>query len=105
MNALSHLVEGYADGTDIDLGEREYGLALSFDHELDMISASLGYISTFISDTMKDEGEGGLFLSDNNLDNRVTDVIIDSDGDPVTELIEPFKRLRDQVKSAKVLSK
>lgn len=57
MNALGHLVEVYAGGTDIALGEREFGLAQAFDHELDMVSASLGYISTFISNTMKDEGE------------------------------------------------
>jgi dynactin 1 len=57
VNALGHLVDMYADATDIDLGERELGLAQAFDHELDNVSASLAFISTFISNTMKDEGK------------------------------------------------
>lgn len=58
MHTFGHLVDMYSEGFDYDLGERELGYALSFDHELDNVSASLALISTYISDTMKDEGKG-----------------------------------------------
>ncbi|KAL5533874.1 hypothetical protein ACEPAG_334 [Sanghuangporus baumii] len=86
--AFGHLVEMYSEGLEYDLGERELGYALTFDHELDNLSASLALISSYISDIMKDE-----------------DVSVDSDDDPVAELIEPFKHLLDQIKGAKVMSK
>lgn len=50
-------MEMYSEGLDYDLGERELGSALTFDHELDNLSASLALISSYISDIMKDEGE------------------------------------------------
>ncbi|KAL5476529.1 hypothetical protein ACEPAI_3386 [Sanghuangporus weigelae] len=86
--AFGHLVELYSEGLEYDLGERELGYALAFDHELDNLSASLALISSYISDIMKDE-----------------DVSVESDDDPVAELIEPFKHLLDQIKGTKVMSK
>ncbi|EJD03547.1 dynactin [Fomitiporia mediterranea MF3/22] len=86
--AFGHLVEMYSEGFDFDLGERELGYAQSFDHELDNLSASLALISSNISDIMKDE-----------------DVTVESDDDPEVELIQPFKRVLDQVKGTKVMSK
>ncbi|KAL5535863.1 hypothetical protein ACEPAF_3957 [Sanghuangporus sanghuang] len=85
---LGHLLEMYSEGLEYDLGEQELGYALTFDHELDNLSASLALISSYISDIMKDE-----------------DVSVKSDDDPVAELIEPFKRLLDQIKGTKVMSK
>ena len=54
--AFGHLAEMYFEGLDYDLGERELGYALAFDHELDNLSASLALISSCVSDIMKDEG-------------------------------------------------
>lgn len=88
VHTFGHLVDMYSEGFDYDLGERELGYALSFDHELDNVSASIALISTYISDIMKDE-----------------DVTVESDDDPTPILIEPFKKLLDQVKGTKVMSK
>lgn len=53
---FDHLAETYFSGFDFDLGERELGYALSFDHDLDMFAASLGLVKTSIEAVMKDDG-------------------------------------------------
>lgn len=53
---FEHLAETYFDRFDYDLGERELGYALSFDHDLDVFSASIGLTKTSISTLMQDDG-------------------------------------------------
>ncbi|OAX37534.1 hypothetical protein K503DRAFT_850414 [Rhizopogon vinicolor AM-OR11-026] len=86
---FDHLAETYFDGFEQDLGERELGYALSFDHDLDVFAASIGLTKTSVAAILNDE-----------------DVILDMGGyDPEEELIEPLQKLLEQCKSAKVLSK
>ena len=54
---FDHISETYFAGFDFDLGERELGYALSFDHDLDMFAASLGLVKTSIEAAMKEDGE------------------------------------------------
>jgi dynactin 1 len=53
---FEHLAETYFDGFDHDLGERELGYALSFDHDLDVFSAAIGLTKTSISAVLQDAG-------------------------------------------------
>ncbi|KAG1742767.1 dynein associated protein-domain-containing protein [Suillus paluster] len=86
---FDHLAETYFDGFEQDLGERELGYALSFDHDLDVFAASIGLTKTSVAVILNDE-----------------DVVLDMGGyDPEEELIEPLQKLLEQCKSAKVLSK
>ena len=54
---FDHIGETYFAGFDFDLGERELGYALSFDHDLDMFAASLGLVKTSIEAAMKEDGK------------------------------------------------
>ena len=54
---FDHISETYFAGFDFDLGERELGYALSFDHDLDMFAASLGLVKTSIEAAMKEDGK------------------------------------------------
>ncbi len=56
QSQFDHLSETYFSGFEYDLGERELGYALAFDHDLEMFAASLGRIKTSIMAIMKDEG-------------------------------------------------
>ncbi|KIJ13750.1 hypothetical protein PAXINDRAFT_170080 [Paxillus involutus ATCC 200175] len=86
---FDHLAETYFSGFDQDLGERELGYALSFDHDLDAFAASIGLTKTSVATILRDE-----------------DVVLELGGyDPETELFEHLQKLLDQCKSAKVLSK
>lgn len=51
-----HLAETYFDGFEQDLGERELGYALSFDHDLDVFAASIGLTRTSVATILNDEG-------------------------------------------------
>ncbi|KAI9569455.1 dynein associated protein-domain-containing protein [Boletus coccyginus] len=86
---FDHLAETYFSGFDQDLGERELGYALSFDHDLEVFAASIGVTKTSVAAILRDE-----------------DVVLEMGGyDPEPELFEPLQKLLDQCKSAKVLSK
>jgi dynactin 1 len=54
---FSHLAETYFKDFDFDLGERELGLALSLDHDLDVYASSMGLTKTAVEATLNDEGE------------------------------------------------
>ena len=54
---FDHISETYFAGFDFDLGERELGYALSFDHDLDMFAASLGLVKTSIEAVTKEDGK------------------------------------------------
>ncbi|KAG6911272.1 hypothetical protein DXG01_002111 [Tephrocybe rancida] len=86
---FDHLAETYFDGFEHDLGERELGYALSFDHDLDMFSASIGLAKTSVESILKEE-----------------EVTLDMGGyDIQTELFAPLQTLLDSSKSAKNVSK
>ncbi|EIN14288.1 dynactin [Punctularia strigosozonata HHB-11173 SS5] len=86
---FKHLGETFFDDFDHDLGERELGYALSFDHDLDMFAAAVGLSKTQIAQTLKDE-----------------DIIVElGDLDAEEALFEPMQKLLDQCKTAKVLSR
>ncbi|CCL98838.1 uncharacterized protein FIBRA_00843 [Fibroporia radiculosa] len=86
---FDHLVETYFNGIEFDLGERELGFALSFDHDLEMFAASVGLIKTSVAAIMKDQ-----------------DVDIElGELDAEAEFFNPLQGLLDQCRGAKVLSK
>ncbi|EGN93727.1 hypothetical protein SERLA73DRAFT_172019 [Serpula lacrymans var. lacrymans S7.3] len=86
---FDHLAETYFNGFEHDLGERELGYALSFDHDLDIFGASIGLTKTSVEAIVKDQ-----------------DVVLDMGGyDPEVELFEPLYKLLDQCKTARVLSR
>ncbi|KAG1728860.1 uncharacterized protein EDB91DRAFT_1313227 [Suillus paluster] len=53
---FDHLAETYFDGFEQDLGKRELGYALSFDHDLDVFAASIGLTKTSVAVILNDEG-------------------------------------------------
>jgi dynactin 1 len=53
---FDHLAETYFNGFEHDLGERELGYALSFEHDLDVFAASIGLTKTSVAAIVKDEG-------------------------------------------------
>lgn len=53
---FDHLAETYFNGFDHDLGERELGYALSFEHDLDIFAASIGLTKTSVAAIVEDEG-------------------------------------------------
>ena len=57
QSQFDHLSETYFNNFEFDLGEREMGYALSFDHDLEMFAASVGLIKTSVEAVLKDKGE------------------------------------------------
>jgi hypothetical protein len=53
---FDHLAETYFDGFEHDLGERELGYAMSFDHDVDVFVASIGLTKTSVGEIIKYEG-------------------------------------------------
>lgn len=53
---FEHLAETYFNGYEYDLGERELGYALSFDHDLDVFAASISLTKTSVTSIIKEEG-------------------------------------------------
>ncbi|KAI0652665.1 dynactin [Trametes meyenii] len=89
QSQFDHLSETYFNNFEFDLGERELGYALSFDHDLEMFSASVGLIKTSVAAVLKDN-----------------DVEVDLGSvDPDQDFFEPLQKLLDQARSSKVLSK
>ncbi|KAI0756147.1 dynactin [Daedaleopsis nitida] len=89
QSQFDHLSETYFNNFEYDLGERELGYALSFDHDLEMFAASVGLIKTSVATVLKDD------------DVAVNLGSVDADAD----FFEPLQKLLDQCRSAKVLSK
>lgn len=105
---FDHLAETYFNAFEHDLGERELGYALSFDHDLDVFAASIGLTKTSVAAIIKDEGIilSSLFIPPGILTTIGTDVTLDMGGyDPETELFAPLQKLLDQCKGAKALSR
>jgi dynactin 1 len=60
---FDHLAETYFDGFEHDLAERELAYALAFDHELDVLAASIALTKTSVAAILRDEGESITLLS------------------------------------------
>ncbi|KAG6879324.1 hypothetical protein C0992_003541 [Termitomyces sp. T32_za158] len=86
---FDHLAETYFNDFDHDLGERELGYVLSFDHDLDMFAASIGLAKTCVESILRED-----------------ELVLDMGGyDIKTELFAPLQTLLDNSKSAKNVSK
>ncbi|TFY63700.1 hypothetical protein EVJ58_g3096, partial [Rhodofomes roseus] len=86
---FDHLAETYFNGYEFDLGERELGMALACDHDLEMFAAAVGLVKTSVAAVLKDE-----------------DVEVDlGELEPDAVFFQPLQRLLDQSRSARVLSK
>jgi dynactin 1 len=59
---FDHLADTYFNGFEHDLGERELGYALSFDHDLDVFGACIGLTKTAVADVLDDEGTASLLV-------------------------------------------
>ncbi len=53
---FNHLADTYFKDFDFDLGERELGLVLSLDHDLDVYASSMGLTKTAVEAILNDEG-------------------------------------------------
>ncbi|TFK42165.1 dynactin [Crucibulum laeve] len=89
QSTFDHLAETYFDGFEHDLGERELGYVMAFDHDLDMFAASIGATKTAVTSILKDD-EATLDMGGYDVD---------------AELLEPLQKLLEQTKGAKSLSK
>jgi dynactin 1 len=106
---FDHLAETYFDGFEHDLAERELAYALAFDHELDVLAASIALTKTSVAAVLRDEGEPNNCLACNR-DVRLTwsgvDTVVDMGGmDIDIELFQPLQRVLDQCKAAKTMSR
>ncbi|KAF8481025.1 dynein associated protein-domain-containing protein [Russula ochroleuca] len=86
---FNHLAETYFKAFDFDLGERELGLVLSLDHDLDVYASSMGLTKTAVEAILNDE-----------------DVARDLDGmEPEKSFLEPIQKSLDQCKNAKIVAR
>ncbi|KAH8834970.1 dynactin [Flagelloscypha sp. PMI_526] len=86
---FEHLAETYFSGFEYDIGEREFGHLASFDHDLDMFSAAMGWAKTSVGALAKDE-----------------DMPVDLGGYDIDEdFLQPVEKLLEQCKPAKSTSK
>ncbi|KAI0307655.1 dynein associated protein-domain-containing protein [Multifurca ochricompacta] len=86
---FNHLAETYFKDFEFDLGERELGLVMSLDHDLDVYASSMGLTKTAVEATLNDE-----------------DVAQDLTGmDPEKNFLEPIQKSLDQCKNAKVVAR
>jgi dynactin 1 len=103
---FDHLAQTYLPAFEYDIGEREQGMALSFDHDLDMFTAAVGLAKTSIQAIMKEDGQYAWVrqrltgcLSD-------ADMVIDNGGaDFDTDLFSPIQNVLQKVKSAQAQSR
>ena len=106
QSQFDHLSETYFHNFDYDLGERELGYALSFDHDLEMFAASVGLIKTTVAAILKDNGMQPYLGLCAYTDSCAADVAIDMGGaDAEVEFFEPLQKALDLSRSAKVLAK
>lgn len=106
QSQFDHLSETYFNNFEYDLGERELGYALSFDHDLEMFAASVGLIKTSVATVLKDKGMLYLQCASFRQAHILLDVEVNLGSvDPDQDFFEPLQKLLDQSRSAKVLSK
>lgn len=75
-------------GVDLDIAERQLGLVLSFDYELDNFAASVGLARQGIVDLMRDQD----------------DSVVDSTEALTTAMFDPVQRILNQVRTVKLNS-
>lgn len=86
---FDHLAETYFKDFDFDLGQRELGLVLSLDHDLDVYASSMGLTKTAVEAVLNDE-----------------DIPRDLNGmDPGKSFLEPIQKSLDQCKNAKAVAR
>ncbi|KAH9176859.1 dynein associated protein-domain-containing protein [Lactarius sanguifluus] len=86
---FNHLADTYFKDFDFDLGERELGLVLSLDHDLDVYASSMGLTKTAVEAILNDE-----------------DITRDLNGmDPGKSFLEPIQKSLDQCKNAKAVAR
>lgn len=86
---FNHLADTYFKDFDLDLGERELGLVLSLDHDLDVYASSMGLTKTAVEAILNDE-----------------DIARDLNGmDPGKSFLEPIQKSLDQCKNAKAVAR
>jgi dynactin 1 len=86
---FDHLAETYFKDFDFDLGQRELGLVLSLDHDLDVYASSMGLTKTAVEAILNDE-----------------DIPRDLNGmDPRKSFLEPIQKSLDQCKNAKAVAR
>ncbi|KAI9454911.1 dynein associated protein-domain-containing protein [Lactarius psammicola] len=86
---FNHLADTYFKDFDFDLGERELGLVLSLDHDLDVYASSMGLTKTAVEAILIDE-----------------DIARDLNGmDPGKSFLEPIQKSLDQCKNAKAVAR
>ncbi|KAH9043663.1 dynein associated protein-domain-containing protein [Lactarius pseudohatsudake] len=86
---FNHLADTYFKDFDFDLGERELGLVLSLDHDLDVYASSMGLTKTAVEAILNDE-----------------DITRDLNGmDPRKSFLEPIQKSLDQCKNAKAVAR
>lgn len=100
------MAETYFKAFDFDLGERELGLVLSLDHDLDVYASSMGLTKTAIEAVLNDEGEFSRNRSYLANHKTIPDVVHELDGmEPESSFLEPIQRSLDQCRNAKVVAK
>ncbi|KAI9445370.1 dynein associated protein-domain-containing protein [Lactarius indigo] len=86
---FNHLADTYFKDFDFDLGERELGLVLSLDHDLDVYASSMGLTKTAVEAILNDE-----------------DITRELNGmDPGKSFLEPIQKSLDQCKNAKAVAR
>ena len=106
QSQFDHIAETYFMAFDFDLGERELGYALAFDHDLEMFAASVGLIKTSVMAVLRDDGMFICSVFSIRVSRSLTDVEVDMGSvDPEADFFGPLQKLLDQCRSAKVLSK
>jgi dynactin 1 len=103
---FNHLAETYFRAFDFDLGERELGLVLSLDHDLDVYASSMGLTKTAVETILNDEGEFFQLVASPANHKALLDVIHELDGlEPEKSFLEPIQKSLDQCRSAKVVAR
>ncbi len=103
---FNHLAETYFKAFDFDLGERELGLVLSLDHDLDVYASSMGLTKTAVEAILNDEGGSSQAYSYLVGYTAILDVAHDPDGmGPETSFLEPIQKSLDQCKNAKIVAR
>ena len=103
---FDHLADTYFKDFDFDLGERELGLVLSLDHDLDVYASSMGLTKTAVESILDDEG-GFSPVYTHFVDHATnSDIVRDLNGmDPGRSFLEPIQKSLDQCKSAKAVAR
>ena len=104
---FNHLADTYFKDFDFDLGERELGLVLSLDHDLDVYASSMGLTKTAVEAILNDDGGVSSNMYSYFVDHSTkSDIARDLNGmDPGKSFLEPIQKSLDQCKNAKAVAR